>query len=111
MCDMSSALPRKNPGITAVLALVFGIFGLYGIGHIYVGRLKRGFILLAVGIVLAILTYLSLIFGIFTFGLGFIIAIPLIIVDLVLWIWQTFDSYKLAKEYNRIVQETEKEPW
>ncbi|MBS7635126.1 zinc-ribbon domain-containing protein [Candidatus Bathyarchaeota archaeon] len=33
-----AGLETKNTGLAAVLALIFGIFGLWGVGHIYVGE-------------------------------------------------------------------------
>jgi hypothetical protein len=108
---------QKNTGIAAVLALVLGIFGLMGVGHVYVGKIKRGIILLIIGIIFGILSIfstlilLSLFTGFSTFGLGSIGAIIVIIIDLALWIWQTYDAYSLAKKYNKAVQETGKTPW
>jgi hypothetical protein len=117
-------LEQKNTGVAAVLASVFGFFGLMGIGHIYVGRIGRGIILLIAGIILHALTWGSFIIGLVSLGLigaiiplkypfelGFIGAIIFAIILFVLWIWQTYDAYNLAKIFNRIIQETGKAPW
>jgi TM2 domain-containing membrane protein YozV len=95
----------KNPGITAVLALVFGFFILMGIGHIYIGRIRRGIMIMVAGLILIPLGFLALA------SAGIVGLITVIIFWLILLIWQTYDAYKLAKEFNRIVQETGREPW
>jgi TM2 domain-containing membrane protein YozV len=107
----SIPLEYKSPGIAAVLALVLGFFGLMGVGHIYVGRLARGIVLLIVGIILAVLTYGSFLLGFVTFGLGWVGALVFGVILLILWIWQTFDAYGLAKKFNKAVEETGKTPW
>lgn len=107
----SVPLEHKSPGVAAVLALVLGIIGLMGIGHIYVGRIGRGIVLLVVGIILGFLTWGSFVLGFLTFGLGFIGAIIFGIILLILWIWQIFNAYGLAKQFNKAVQETGKPPW
>jgi TM2 domain-containing membrane protein YozV len=107
----SIPLEHKSPGIAAVLALVLGFFGLMGVGQIYVGRLARGIVLLIVGIILAVLTYGSFLLGFVTFGLGWVGALVFGVILLILWIWQTFDAYGLAKKFNKAVEETGKTPW
>lgn len=101
----------KNPGIAALLALILGLGFLYGIGHIYVGRIGRGIILLATGVILGILVYVSVFFGFLTYGAGFIVTIFLLLVALVVNIWQTYNAYRLAKEFNAHVQQYGKPPW
>jgi hypothetical protein len=106
----STPLKHKSPGIAAVLALVPGLFGLMGIGHIYVGRVKRGISLLVVGIILAALSYGSILLGLVAYELG-VAAIVFGIILLILWIWQILNAYSLAKQFNKAVEETGKEPW
>jgi TM2 domain-containing membrane protein YozV len=107
----SMPLEHKSPGIAAVLALVLGAFGLMGVGHIYVGRLARGIVLLIVGIILAVLTFGSFLLGFATLGLGWVGAIIFGVILFILWIWQIFDAYHLAKEFNKVVEEAGKAPW
>jgi len=38
----SIGIARKNAGLAAVLALIPGIFGIWGVGHLYVGKIGRG---------------------------------------------------------------------
>jgi len=87
-----------------------------GIGRICVGRLARGFVILFIGISLAILGFLAF-FGFFAFIAGCaawkmgLLSIVAMIVGIVLRIWQTFDAYGSAKRYNEHVYEHGKAPW
>jgi len=96
----------KNPGIAALLALV-----LAGIGHIYVGKIGKGLVILVVYYFLALLAGLAFMLGFLTLGLGFIFAIPLGLGMLVIWAWQIYDAYKLAKQFNAHVEQYGKTPW
>ena len=60
----------KSEGTTLVLTILLGIVGLGGIGHLYLGNLTRGIVILIVGIILVIVAFA-------TFGIGLIILIPL----------------------------------
>jgi TM2 domain-containing membrane protein YozV len=101
-----SKMPEwKNPAFAAVLALIFGFFILMGIGHIYVGRVRRGIAIMIIGLMLI---PFGIVTGALTYGIGFLVTIAL---WLALLIWQTLDAYNLAKEYNRIAWETGRAPW
>ena len=97
-------LPYKSPIKSALIAFIGGIFGLLGIGHMYVGKKRKGFGILAVGLVLfavaITLSFLSPLIGIIL-SIGYII----------MFIWQIFSATKLAKEFNETVKTTGKEPW
>ena len=66
---------RKDPTLACLLSLL-----LVGAGHMYLGQLVKGLVILAIGVVL----------GFFTFGVG---LIPLVA-------WAMFDSYRAAKRMN-----------
>ncbi len=108
-------LPRKDPGIAAALAIIGGLFGLPGIGHIYVGRIGRGLLILFSGVILFVIWILVVIFS--TLGgvsgvLGaLVLGIIFIIGYIVIWFWQIFDAHHLAQRYNEIVNATGREPW
>ena len=87
----------KSMGVTMVLTIILGLFGLGGIGHIYLGKIFKGIVVLIVGIIL-------LIIAIFTMGIGLIALIPYVI-------WVVYDSYKLCKHYNNYLEETGRRPW
>ena len=94
-----------------VLALVLGVFGLMGVGHLYVGKLTRGFIILAVGIILTVMIWASFFLGFTTSGLFWIAGMIAGVALIILWVWQTYDAYRLANEYNAVVQRTGRPAW
>jgi TM2 domain-containing membrane protein YozV len=96
-------MPYKSPGTAALIAFIGGIFGLPGIGHMYVGKVGKGIAILVTGIVLAILAFITFwaIITVVIFGIAY----------LVLFIWQIFDARKLGKKFNESVKTIGKEPW
>jgi TM2 domain-containing membrane protein YozV len=123
---MVEQLPYKSPGTTALIAFLGGIFGLPGIGHIYVGKVGRGIGILITGLILYALTFMTI------FSVGFLASIEqpnapsdnasagigalagmlvFSIAYIILFIWQIFNARKLAKKFNEIIKETGKEPW
>ena len=87
----------KSEGTTLILTIILGIFGLGGIGHIYLGNITKGIVILIVGIIL-------LVVSIFTFGIGLIILIPFAI-------WVVFDSRSQCRYYNDYLEKNGKSPW
>lgn len=87
----------KSEGTTLILTIILGIFGLGGIGHIYLGNITRGIVILIVGIILLLASAV-------TFGIGLIILIPFAI-------WVVFDSRKQCKYYNDHLEQTGRPPW
>ena len=123
-------LPYKSPGTTALIAFLGGLFALPGIGHMYVGKVKKGIVILIGGLILYALVIVMIMSAIsfqqflsseisseittnntaiwlqiavlmFVFGIAYI----------ALLIWQIFDARKLAKKFNESVKATGKEPW
>jgi len=106
----------KSQGLTVLFAL-FGLIGIMGIGHLYVGKVRRGLIIFFVGILSFVLM------GYFAFFLvsmgphmppvfGYAIFMTLgAIFWLILFIWQIFDANRLAVEYNENIRKTGKAPW
>lgn len=92
--------------------------GVFGIGHIYVGRIGRGLALIVISIAIhiplvmgALLLFPMLLLSAAAFGALFIGLVLLGLVNLGLWIWQGYDAYKLAKQFNAYVEEHGKAPW
>ena len=86
----------KSMGVTMVLTVVLGIVGLGGIGHLYLGKIIKGIVLLIVGIILAIIGWLTI------FGLIVLLAFALFVI---------YDSYRLCKRYNNDLEQTGRPPW
>ena len=87
----------KSMGVTMVLTIILGLFGLGGIGHIYLGKIIKGIAVLIVGIIISAI-------AIVTAGIGLIILIPYAL-------WVIYDAHKLCKRYNNYLEETGRRPW
>jgi TM2 domain-containing membrane protein YozV len=88
---MYAPVPLKNAGLAAVLAFLWA-----GLGHIYLGMITKGILYMILYVVFLVIGVLTII------GL---------IIPLVFWIWQIYDAYKLANQYNSAVQQTGRAPW
>jgi len=84
----------KNPGLAALLSIIPGL------GQLYDGRIARGLIFLFLGIPVA--TILAAIF---------FWTIVALFLPLIFWIWNIFDAYNLAVQYNRLLAQTGRPPW
>ncbi|MBI0583254.1 MAG: TM2 domain-containing protein [Methanomassiliicoccus sp.] len=93
---MYAPIPLKSAGLAAVLAFLWA-----GLGHIYLGLITKGILYMILYIVLWVVSFF-LIF--FTFGIS-------LIIPFIFWIWQVYDAYKLANQYNSTVQQTGRAPW
>jgi hypothetical protein len=109
---VTSRLGRKT--IATILAVVPGFIGIFGIGHIYLGAVRRGIGILAIGIGLVLIFYpgyVSLQYAsasMDTFGTTTIVVISLVMAGFAavgLWIWQILDARKIAKKQTVEVEE------
>jgi hypothetical protein len=91
----------KSDSTTLLLAIILGLFGLSGIGHLYLGMIGRGVGILIAGIVLWVVGVVTIMFG---------VGVVLIIGYLVLFIWQIIDSRRLCREYNDYYEDHGEEP-
>jgi uncharacterized membrane protein YdbT with pleckstrin-like domain len=91
----------KSESTTLVLAIVLGLFGISGVGHIYLGKVGKGIAILIVNIVLAIIGGATIIIG---------IGIIFLIIYLVIFIWQIVDARSLCQYYNSHIREKGKRP-
>jgi len=92
----------KSESTTLLLAILLGLFGLSGIGHLYVGVMLKGVVILIAGFMLGVVGVLM--FNVAVLGLVcFIAYIPL-------YIWQIIDARKLCRYYNDYYEEYGEEP-
>src|SRR6185437_10654743 len=72
----SASLQRKmkSETITLLLAIILGLCGLQGIGHIYVGRVGRG-----IGILIGSIILFSISIALIVTLIGSIIGVPMLI--------------------------------
>jgi len=122
-----SVMHYKSEGITLVLSIVVGLLGIMGVGHIYLGRVRRGVIILIIGMTAMGGVFIPFVMLGMLGGLeeepadptammavmgGFAVAfIPWGIGMLVLFIWQILNARKLCKQYNEYFEEHGKPPW
>jgi TM2 domain-containing membrane protein YozV len=89
---MYPPVPLKNAGLAAVLA-----FLITGLGHIYLGMVTKGILYLILGIVLIVISPFTLFIS--------------LIIYVIFWLWQIYDAYKRANQYNSTIQQTGRAPW
>ena len=92
----------KSEGTTLVLSIILGLFGLCGVGHMYVGQVGKGVGILIGGLVLLIVGMATILFG---------VGIVFIIIFIALFIWQIVDSRKQCFYYNEYLENNGKRPW
>jgi len=83
-----------------------------GIGQIYVERVGRGFAIMITGwALLAAALFLLVLINDNNATAIFIIGLIFVFSEMALIVWQTYDAYMLAKEYNKKTCETGHPPW
>lgn len=103
------SIQTKNSGTTTIIALVAGIFGFCGIGHIYIGKTAFGIVIMIIGWLFAFLAAIG-VFGSMNDS-GVVLLSIAGIGYIAYWIWQAYDANKKAKYYNEYVKTNGKEPW
>lgn len=116
----------KSEGITLVLSIVLGLMGLMGIGHIYVGKVKRGIIILIGGLFIWVIVFIPIGFlsvledpqnlsdeEVMAQVMGPMIGALIIggIAGFVLFIWQILNARSLCKDYNLYCEKKGEPPW
>lgn len=120
-------LPYKNPGTTALLAIIGGILALPGIGHIYVGKVGTGVGILIGGFILYALTFTIIISVTSTrayeaqysptgnaspLPMDMMVAILVLVIGyIVLFVCQLISATRLANKFNRLAETTGTDPW
>ena len=91
----------KSEGTTLILAIILGILGLSGVGHLYLGVIGRGVGILIGGLVLLIVGAITTMF---------VVGIFILIAYIPLFIWQIIDARRLCRQYNDYYEEYGEEP-
>ena len=94
---------KKSMALTTILA-----FLVIGVGHIYIGRVKRGIALLVIGLVVGTLISVMAVLllpqggtsSITDLSLFLAVFVAVSIGSLVFFIWQILDARKGCKRYN-----------
>jgi TM2 domain-containing membrane protein YozV len=95
--NSSTMTQNKNQRTVVLMALIVGFLGFEGIGHLYIGKTRRGITLLLIGWGLSISTALTSSIGLLS------VTVLIGISFFAFWIWQTYDANKLAKQHNEFV--------
>ena len=96
----TASTPKKNPRLAAVLALVPGFFGLWGLGHIYAGSIAKGLGLFVAGVIAGALFWFSVVLSIILVGYIGIAIFGILFIGG--WLWQTLDAFSTAQAYNEL---------
>ncbi len=81
----------KRKPIVILLAIFPGIIGIWGIGHMYAGQVKRGIVFLVCGLLLG---FVAGFISVFSGGIGSFLFTLVFAV----FIFQIFDAYRTAKK-------------
>jgi hypothetical protein len=101
-------LPFKNEATAIFVAALPGVI-LMGLGHLYLIRFRRGFLIMITGIMTGIVFILAGFSAFYEYS--FPVAALVGSSRIALWAWQIIDARKLAKRYNEVLENTEKPPW
>ena len=111
---------RKSEKMAILLAVLPGAIGFLGIGHLYIGRLRRGLILLVGAWALASTSFFCFVISAMStmvipppgypkvevpaYSLVFgVVGVVLLLGLVALWIWQIFDAKAVCQNYNKQV--------
>jgi len=86
--------PARVGEKSVVLSIVLAVL-VPGLGHIYLRRFAQGVAILVIVVVLLFLFFL----------------IITLVAAAIIWIWQIYDAYRTANEFNRTVRATGARPW
>lgn len=92
----------KSESATLLLSILLGLFGIAGVGHMYVGQVGKGVGILIVGLLIFVIGIVTLII---------LIGVVVLILYIPFFIWQVMDSRKLCREYNDYMEKNNRAPW
>ena len=110
----------KSEGTALVLSIILGLFGLLGIGHIYIGKKRRGVLILVGGLFLAFALFML------TVGVSLLYSnympmevatvtsnfIPVYFIPFLgLYIWQIVDARRKCRMYNEYLEKNHEKLW
>lgn len=97
----------KSPGIAALIAFICGFFLLSpAVGYFYLGKMKKGVMLLIAGwVVAALVIGAYTVFTLFTIGLGGLICLPVFLVLILVDAYIIYDVYQDAQGKSGFLQD------
>ena len=103
----------KSEGITLVMSIVLGLIGINGTGHLYLGKIKRGIIILVGSLMCFVVMFGVLAIAIELWSPEMLLLILAVscIGYIALFIYQIVDARRLCKIYNKEFYERGISPW
>lgn len=93
---------RVSEGTIIGLAAIGGIFGLHGLGHLILGKLTAGFLVLFAGIALIVGIVLTASYAWWSYEMSlYVLTAILALAYIGLFIWQVTDANASVKKHNR----------
>ena len=100
-CGINLGEGRVVEGTITGVAAAGGIIGIHGLGHMVLGQITKGFILLFGGLILIAGIIISIIMAIDLWeNVYIILAVILGITYIALFVWQVIDANASARKYN-----------
>ena len=93
----------KSEGITLVMSIVLGLIGINGTGHLYLGKIKRGIIILVGSLICFVVMFgvLAITIELWSPEMLLLILAVSCIGYITLFIYQIVDARRLCKIYNK----------
>ena len=112
---------RKSAAATLLLAALLGFTAVCGVGHIYLGRARRGIIILAAAFVIAGVGGAVVAAALpespdpdetlADLAASLLVMVALVVVYVGFVIWTAYDAWRLCKTYNAAIDDTGRAPW
>ena len=106
---------------TLLLAALLGFTAVCGVGHVYLGRARRGIIILVVAFAIAGVGGAMVVAALpeepdpdetlADLAASLLVMVALVVVYVGFVIWTTYDAWRLCKQYNAAVTDTGRAPW
>ncbi len=95
----------KNNGVAIVFAIILGLFGLMGIGHIYIGKIRKGIAYLISGFILLFMSV-----GLIPF-MSSMIVVVVIFIYIIVFIHQILSVRNYCNKFNEYFIRTKRKLW
>ncbi|MDR2698797.1 MAG: hypothetical protein LBB30_03885 [Candidatus Methanoplasma sp.] len=102
------SIREKSTGIAVLLSFFWA-----GLGQLYVGKIGRGLAMMVGFFLIVFFGVFSTITGLLSLNIdGAVGSVVLFgVLHVVLWVWNIFDAYNQANEYNDALRTSGRRPW
>ena len=119
--NLNTQRKLKNESVTLMLALMLGFFGFLGIGHIYIGRIRKGVLLLFGGWILEGIGLIFMIMGEegiyqmidieLEYLLLFVVGLIFFLIWFIVFIYSIINARNNARDFNDYFLKTKNNLW